>query len=218
MKALTKLLVATSVLALAAVASMASAEDFKPKKAGQFQVITRVTTVAPDESGNILTAAGVDSGLDVKIDDDTIPSLGLTYFFTDHIAVDLTLGTSQHQIKAVGGMTNADVHKTWVLPPVVTAQYHFNPAGKVSPYVGAGVNYMNFYSGKDQNGFKVRLKNGFGYAVQAGVDVALKGNWALNLDYKKIYFNTDAKINDGALKSKVDLDPSVASIGLAYRF
>lgn len=218
MKALTKILVGTSILALASVAGMASAQDFKPKQAGQFTVITRLTTVAPDEKGDILTAAGVDSGLDVKVDDDTIPSLGFTYFFTDHVAVEAILGTSQHQIKAVGGETNANVHKTWVLPPVVTAQYHFNPAGKVSPYVGAGVNYMNFYNGKDQNGFKVRLKNGFGYALQAGVDIALKGNWALNLDYKKVYYNTDAKINNGALKSDVDLDPSVASIGLAYRF
>jgi outer membrane protein len=105
-----------------------------------------------------------------------------------------------------------------VLPPVVTLQYHFNPAGKVSPYVGAGVNYMDWYGGKDQNGYKVRLKSGAGTALQAGVDVALKGPWALNLDVKKVFYSTDAKINNGALVSKVTLDPVVASVGIAYRF
>ncbi|MBP8248059.1 MAG: OmpW family protein, partial [Phenylobacterium sp.] len=97
-------------------------------------------------------------------------------------------------------------------------QYHFAPAAKVSPYVGAGVNYMLFHSGKDQNGFTVKLDDGFGYALQAGVDVAVKGPWSANLDVKKVFFETDAKINGGALKSKVKLDPWVLSVGFGYKF
>jgi len=206
-----------SLLALG-LASTASAQDFKPKAKGQFIVATRLTTVAPDESGDIKTSAGVDSGLDVKVNDDTVPTLGFTYFFTDHVAVEGILGTSKHEVRAVGGTTDVKVHSTWVLPPVVTVQYHFNPKGRVSPYVGAGVNAMIFYNDKDYNGFKVKLDDGLGYALQGGVDIALKGNWSINADVKKVWFNTDAKINDGALKSKVDLDPVVASVGLAYRF
>ncbi|MFT3997760.1 MAG: OmpW family outer membrane protein [Asticcacaulis sp.] len=209
--------IGTSLLALGLV-STASAQDFKPKAKGQFIVAARVTSVAPDEKGDIKTSAGVDSGLDVKVNDDTIPSLGFTYFLTDHIAVEAILGTSKHEVKAVGPGTDVKVHSTWVLPPVVTAQYHFNPKGRVSPYVGAGVNAMIFYNDKDYNGFKVKLDDGLGYAVQAGVDVALKGNWSINADVKKVWFSTDAKINGGALKSEVDLDPVVASVGLAYRF
>lgn len=209
--------IGASLLAMG-LATTASAQDFKPKAKGQFIVAARVTSVAPDEKGDIKTAAGVDSGLDVKVKDDTIPSLGFTYFFTDHIAVEAILGTSKHEVRAVGGTTDVKVHSTRVLPPVITAQYHFNPKGRVSPYVGAGVNAMIFYNSKDYNGFKVKLDDGLGYALQAGVDIALKGNWALNADVKKVWFSTDAKINDGALKSEVDLDPVVASIGLAYRF
>lgn len=208
-------------VALLASASLVSAQDtgFKPKQAGQFVVAARLTSVAPtDNNGPILTSAGAATGLNVDVGDDTIPSLGLSYFFTDNIAVEAILGTSQHTIKAVNATTNVEVHETWVLPPVVTVQYHFYPSAKVSPYVGAGVNYMNFYQGKDKNGFKVRAKNGFGLALQAGVDIALKDNWALNLDVKKVSFETDAKINNGALKSNVKLDPLVASVGLAYRF
>ncbi|ADU11790.1 OmpW/AlkL family protein [Asticcacaulis excentricus] len=206
-------------LALAmGLTTTASAQDFKPKAKGQFIVTSRVTSVAPDETGDIRTAAGADSGLDVKVGDDTIPSLGFTYFLTDNIAVEAILGTSRHEVRAVGGNTNVQVHSTWVLPPVIAAQYHFNPKGRVSPYVGAGVNGMIFYNSKDYNGFKVELDNGLGYALQGGVDIALKGNWSLNADVKKVWFSTDAKINNGALKSEVDLNPVVASVGLAYRF
>jgi outer membrane protein len=104
------------------------------------------------------------------------------------------------------------------LPPVVTAHYHLITAGKVSPYVGAGVNYMNWYSGKDLNGFKVRLKNSLGTALQVGANVKLKKNLVLNIDYKKVFYATDATINNGALVSDVTLDPSVVSVGLGYRF
>ena len=114
--------------------------------------------------------------------------------------------------------TDVLVHTAWVLPPVVTLQYHPLPAARVSPYVGAGVNYMLFYSSKDKNGFTVKLDDGFGYALQAGVNVKLKGPWLLNADVKKVWFNTDAKINGGALKSSVDLDPLVSSIGVSRKF
>lgn len=205
-------------LAGAVHAQDAAPTDFVAKHAGQFTVVARVTTVAPSERGDIVTAAGAASGLHVSVNNDTVPTLGFSYFFTDHVAVEAILGTSKHTISAVGGTTNVQVHDTWVLPPVVTLQYHFNPTGRVSPYIGAGVNYMAWYGGKDKNGFKVRLKDGLGTAVQGGVDIALKGHWALNLDYKKVFYNTDARINNGALKSHVKLDPSVVSLGVAYRF
>lgn len=206
------------VLALGAAATSAQAEDFVPKSKGMIVVNTRVTNVNPDVNDAIKTAAGADTGLKVDVKDDTKPTLGFTYFFTDNIAVEAILGTTQHSIYAKGPGTNVLVHKTWVLPPVVTAQYHFNPKGKISPYVGAGVNAMIFYNGKDKNGFKVDVDNDLGYALQAGVDVALKGRWTLNADVKKVFFETNAKINDGALKSKVNLDPWVVSVGVGYRF
>lgn len=206
------------LLAFAAATTHAEDAAFTPKHKGAFILTTRLTTVAPAEKGDIVTAAGAASGLHVGVNNDTVPTLGFTYFLTDHVAVEGILGTSQHTIKALGPATDVVVHKTWVLPPVVTLQYHFNPAGKVSPYVGAGVNYMDWYSGKNYNGFTVKLKSGMGTAVQAGVDVALKGRWALNLDVKKVFYKTNASINGGALMSKVKLDPVVASVGLAYRF
>ena len=77
---------------------------------------------------------------------------------------------------------------------------------------------MIFYSGKNKNGFDVDLDNGIGWALQAGADVALSGPWSLNLDAKKVFFNTDADINNGALKSDVQLDPWVLSAGISRRF
>ena len=70
-----------------------------------------------------------------------------------------------------------------VLPPTLLLQYYFNAAGKVRPYVGAGVNYTLFYNnGLHAGDTPVSIKNSsFGPALQAGVDVqvARKGvGWA----------------------------------------
>ncbi len=211
------LALAAAALAMAAAAP-AMAQDFTPKEKGTIVVTGRLTGVLPEESGKVVTSAGVDTGLDVEVSDDWKPTLGFSYFFTDNIAVEAILGTTRHEIDAVGGGASTPVHETWVLPPVVTLQYHFNPKGRVSPYVGAGVNAMVFYGGDDKSGFKVDIDNGFGTALQAGVDVALKGPWSLNLDAKKVWFETDASINNGALKSEVTLDPWVVSAGISRRF
>ena len=200
------------------LAGAAQAQDFKPKEQGLLMLNVRVSGVLTDASDPITTAAGADTGLRAKVGDDVMPTIGLSYFLTDHIAVEAIAGTTKHTVKATGPATDVAVHETWVLPPVVSLQYHFAPQAKVSPYVGAGLNYMIFYSGKDKNGFDVDIDNGFGYALQAGVDVAVQGPWSANVDAKKVFFETDASINGGALKSKVKLDPWVVSAGFGYKF
>ena len=212
------LLASLAIITSLGATGMAQAQDFKPLKAGSFVLNTRITNVAPANDAVIFTAAGADSGLKAKVGASTVPTVGFTYFLSDHVAVEAILGTSKHEIRAQGGTTDVAVHETWVLPPVVALQYHFAPEAKVNPYIGAGLNAMVFHSGKDKNGFAVKLSNGGGYALQAGVDIATKGNWTVNLDVKKIYFTTKAKINGGALTSKVHLDPLVVSAGIGYRF
>jgi outer membrane protein len=160
----------------------------------------------------------VDTGLNVDVGNSTMPTLGFTYFLTDNISVEAILGATQHEIRAQGGATDVAVHETWVLPPVVTLQYRPMPEARVSPYVGAGLNYMLFFEGQDRNGFTVDLVDGFGYALQAGADVALTGPWTLNVDVKKVWFDTTATINGGALTSDVNLDPLVVSVGFGRKF
>lgn len=228
MKAKALLLVATAATALASPvlaetvlaqnsATQTSTEWTAPR-AGDWIVTGRVSNVSSDTDAAITTAAGASSGLNVAVGDSTMPTLGFTYFLTDNWAIEGILGTTRHEIRAQGGATDVAVHETWVLPPVVTVQYRPLTQGKFSPYVGAGINAMIFYGGDNRNGFEVELDNGIGYAAQVGADIGLTGPWSLNVDVKKVWFSTDASINDGALKSDVDLDPWVISIGVGRKF
>ena len=209
---------AVALGAALAIAAPAAAQDFRPKEKGLLMLNARISGVLADAEEPILTGGGADSGLKAKVGDDVMPTLGLTYFLTDNLAIEAIAGTTQHEVKAVGPGTDVKVHETWVLPPVVTLQYRPTPNATISPYVGAGVSYMAFFSGKDKNGFEVDLDDGFGVALQAGADWNISGPWTLNLDAKKVWFDTDAKINGGALKSSVSLEPWVVSVGVGRKF
>ena len=221
-----KTTLAVGALAAALIGSAANAQSaatpdlahWQVARKGDWIVTGRVTSVSSDTDASIVTSAGASSGLNVDVGADVMPTLGFTYFLTDHISVEAILGATQHEIKAKGPATDVEVHKTWVLPPVITVQYRPAPESRLNPYVGAGVNYMLFFDGKDKNGFDVDLDDGFGYAVQAGADIAITGPWTLNVDVKKVWFDTDATINGGALKSDVDLDPWVISVGVGRKF
>lgn len=207
-----------AAVSLLAMTASAQAQEWQPPRAGDWLVTGRLTDVAPTADDAIVTSAGAATGLNVDVGDHIMPTLGFTYFLTDHWAIEAILGTTRHEIRAQGGATDVAVHETWVLPPVVTVQYRPITEGRISPYVGAGVNAMIFYNGDDLNGFTVDLDDGLGYAAQVGADIGLQGPWSLNLDVKKVWFNTDADINGGALKSDVDLDPWVVSIGIGRTF
>lgn len=206
-------------LTLAALAAApASAQDWQVARKGDWIIAGRITDISSSADDAITTAAGGSTGLQVDVGHDIMPTLGFTYFLTDNISVEAILGATRHEIRAQGGTTDVAVHETWVLPPIVTLQYRPAPAARVSPYVGAGLNYMLFFNGEDRNGFDVSLDDGLGYALQAGADVAISGPWSLNLDAKKVWFSTDASINAGSLKSDVNLDPWVVSVGISRKF
>jgi outer membrane protein len=206
-------------LTLAALAAApASAQDWQVARKGDWIIAGRITDISSRADDAITTAAGASTGLEVDVGHDIMPTLGFTYFLTDNISVEAILGATRHEIRAQGGTTDVAVHETWVLPPIVTLQYRPAPEARVSPYVGAGLNYMLFFNGEDRNGFDVSLGDGLGYALQAGADVAISGPWSINLDAKKVWFNTDASINAGSLKSDVNLDPWVVSVGISRKF
>jgi outer membrane protein len=135
------------------------------------------------------------------------------------IGAELILATTEHKAQGRGTLSGVPtLAKTWVLPPTLTLQYHFLPDAKIRPYVGAGINDTIFYNEDPGAAASIEYDNGFGYAFQAGADYMLDEHWMLNADVKKIFLNTDASVNNGAVTADVDLDPWVFGLGIGYRF
>ena len=100
MNAFKTLMLAAAAAVLATPALAQSDNAWTAPRAGDWIVTGRITSVAPTTEDAILTSAGAATGLKVDVSDDLKPTLGFTYFFTDHIAVEAILGTTQHEIRA----------------------------------------------------------------------------------------------------------------------
>lgn len=183
-------------------------------KAGDWMIRARAIGVIPQESSSL------NIGGEAKVNNSVTPELDFTYFFTQNIAAELILATTKHDVKAVGSSAgaNVDVGSAWLLPPTLTLQYHFTQFEGFKPYVGAGINYTHFYNEKAGALATVDYSDSFGAALQAGVDVHLQGNWYANLDVKKVFINTTAKFNGGAVRADVDIDPIIVGVGIGYHF
>lgn len=207
----------------AAAATAPAAPAFKAKEAGQWGLRLRALGVMPDETGDVRTAAGAATGLNAEVGEDWIPELDISYFFTKNIAAELILGTSRHKVNAVPAAGAAvPVGDVSLLPPTLTVQYHPLPESRISPYFGAGLNYTIFY-GEDAEGSTVTstaYDDNFGYALQAGVDIAVMDGWSVNLDVKKLWLGTTLHADSalGKLESEVDIDPVLIGVGVGYRF
>ena len=207
------------------VVNFVNAQD-KEEKSNEFkrwQVRLRgVGVVTPNQSAKI----GIIGG-DVQISDAFIPELDFTYFFTEHFAAELILGTAKHDVKAINTIAgDIDLGSAWLLPPTLTAQYHFYTSDKkiFKPYIGAGVNYTLFYNVKSGAVADVKYDNALGYAAQVGFDLMLDDTFFINVDAKRLFLSTDVTVDATNLvpglvvPAEVDIDPWLFGIGVGMKF
>lgn len=229
-------------LAAAFVPVLAQAE------AGDIVVRLRATHVAPDESSKLGaqtdatygagTAAALygSAGAQLQVGSNTIPEIDFSYYITKNIAAELilALGTRHDvNVSGAGGLVAHNLGSVNLLPPTLTAQWHFMPDQMFDPYLGAGGAYV---LGMDRSltaqvgalSLPIRTdRHAFGAVLQAGVDINLQDRWLLNFDVKKLWFSTDVKLDATAAGlapagyqkiDSLDVDPWVISIGFGKKF
>lgn len=185
------------------------------------------TAQAADDSGdwivraravNLQSANKDSTGLDLSVNDKTIPEVDITWFLSPNVAAELILTVPQkHDIRAGGDAIGSLKH----LPPTLTLQYHFTGLS-FRPYVGAGVNYTRFSSVNFAPAVAAALdpsidRNSFGLALQAGADFPLGDGWLLNVDVKKVQIRTDV-YSAGAKAGTFKVDPLLVGVGIGKRF
>ncbi|WP_396150612.1 OmpW family protein [Flavobacterium sp.] len=213
------------------VTTFTQAQEEKSNDFKRWQVRLRGIGVMPNESAKI----GIIGG-DVAISNAIVAELDFTYFFTENFAAELILGTAKHDvstvgsdISAIGGPTSFDVDlgSVMLLPPTLTAQYHFFPLKekKFKPYVGAGINYTLFYNIKEGDVVKdIEYDNAIGFAAQIGFDVMFDDTFFVNFDVKRLFLKTDVTVDatnlaEGlVIPAEVEINPWIVGLGFGMKF
>jgi outer membrane protein len=221
-----KTLLATTFLSAMAFGFAASAQSpldmnapLVGKEAGTIMIRARAIGLIPEDNSSSISAIGGHVTATAQV----APEVDLSYFFTDHVALELIAATTRHSVKATGtAVGDVDVGSVWALPPTLTLQCHFLPHSAFSPYVGVGLNVTVWYgeSAAKPTVTHFSVGNGWGPALQAGIDYNFSGHWFANLDVKQIFLNTDAHVDalGTTVKAHTALDPLVVGMGIGYRF
>jgi outer membrane protein len=217
-----------AIAALALVpATGASAQDN-----GAIQVKVLGTAVLPD--GGItdveVNALGLAAGSDTRASDSVVPTVAVEYFLSDNFSIETICCVTPHDVRGTGAINGARlVSDAVILPATVTAKLHLPLDAGFKPYIGAGPAYFVIF-GEDVDTTatalgltNVNLSNDLGFALQAGVDIAVNDRGlGLTIDAKRYFVNTTATFSNAAgavrLRTVHELDPWVVSAGLSYRF
>lgn len=205
MKALLPFALAATLGALAAPTVHAESNDSWVVRIGG-------AVVAPKSNNGTIAGARAD------VSSSTRPTIDLEYMFTPNWGVDV-LGASPflHDISLAGLGT---VARTKQLPPTFGINYHFMPNAAWSPFLGAGVNYTNFFSTHATGalyGNSVSIANSWGPAVRAGFDLKISEKWLATVDVRWAYIESDVKV-DNTKVGTAKIDPVVFGASIGYRF
>lgn len=135
----------TIVSGLIAAALLSTGFAASAHQAGDIIVRAGGVVVAPNESSEDVAGFG-----EFNISSNTQLGLNFGYMLTDNIGIELLAATPfSHDVslKGVG-----KIAETKHLPPTLVAQYYFGSAdSKLRPYIGAGVNFTNFFDSEFTN-------------------------------------------------------------------
>jgi len=188
---------------------------------GNFMARVGVSVVHPDSSADVFVGGASLAGADAEVSTEAVPSLTLTYFFNPNVAVELFCCFAKHEVDGKGALNGVDLGDTWIFPPALTLQYHFDSRRGFKPYVGAGVQYIAFFDESRSNlagSPRLDVDNAIGFTLQAGVDIEIGNGWYLNGDVKKTWLNTDVSWEGTAVTADLDLDPWIFTAAVGRRF
>jgi outer membrane protein len=201
--------------------------------------------VQPKESSGHLNVVETVAGLpanstELSVDNNTQLGITIDYQLNKNWTVELIAATPfSHDIQVSGSAIDGlAIGSSKHLPPTLLAQYHFDLGDSMfDPFVGLGLNYTNFFQEEasadlistlkalnvaDSNdSVGLKLKDSWGLAMQAGVNVKLADSWSAHLMLSKMDIDTTGRVlvNDTVIQSvDVSIDPYVWMLGARYSF
>ena len=189
-----------------------------------------LTRISPQVSSGDMSAPSFPS-TKADVSADAQLSGGITYMYTDNVAIDLPVALPfKHKLNGAGALAGAgQLGQVKALPFTVFAQYRFNQATTAfRPYVGVGVTYAHFFGESGSSaltaitnpggaGTQLSIQSKFAFTPQLGFTYALDERWTVDGSFNKTYLKTRTNFSTGQTLD-VTLNPNTYSLGLGMKF
>jgi len=212
----------TAALAAAAFANPACAApgDILIKVRGGYVLHSGSSKVAVEIDGSTVTA---------KAQGAVGGEASLTFFMTDHLAVEAALGGASYDLKDGSGRI---LSSAGLITPSAILQYHLLPQSRLfRPYAGIGAAYANFYSEKPGEiltdraealplSYATSLKGALAPVAQLGADIAINDQFYINVDGKYLGSNSRLTIDQGGARQTIShkMRSIIIGAGIGFRF
>ena len=209
-----------------ACASLAQAQT-----AGTLMVRAGATTIKPNVDSGDLSAPSL-PGTKAGINSASQVSSGITYMYTDNLAVDLPLALPfKHDIVGAGAIEGAGkIADVKALPATVLAQWRFmSPKSAFRPFVGVGLTYAYFFGargtptltaltgGNPNKPTTLSIGSKFAPTVQLGANLAIDRNWFVNGSYTYTPLTVTTTLSTGQTQES-KINPGSISLSVGYQF
>ncbi len=221
--------IAPRALAFAIAAAVPAAAS--AQAAGSWLVRLGATQIQPQVTSGDLSAPSK-PGTRIDVRSDTQPTAGVTYLWSDQLALDLPLSAGfRHDVTGDGAIAGAGkLAEVNALPVTLLVQWRFGAASStLRPYVGIGPTYAYFYEprstptltaitgGTPGRPTLLEMKSKLTVTAQLGLAWNFMPRWALDVAVTKTPLKTTGTLSTGqTIETK--LDPVSAHVGVAYRF
>lgn len=155
---------------------------------------------------------------DFTVDNAAGASLGATYLFSKHWAVELfSAFPNAHDLRDADGARSG---RFSMIPSSATLQYHITDStGRFRVYAGAGVAYARISSEvttASLGGQVLSLRDSSGLTAAVGLDMDLGSKWFANLDAR--WMDIDSSVHLGGVpRDTLEIDPLMFGLSIGRR-
>jgi outer membrane protein len=169
-------------------------------------------------------------GYNIELDPDDAVMLGanLTYYIHRYFSFELSGDYAKTDVELKAFSVSENIGEMKQIPIILNARFHFSTNQKISPYLSGGIGYyINDFDLSDSlssvlpPGYELDLEDSIGFNLGGGIQFLLNEHFALDLDLKYIWNNTDIEAKAPGYSTEeisVDLDNFYVGVGLKYFF
>lgn len=192
-----------------------------------FELIGRATWI--DSTGESLDFEE-DNDFGVEFDDEVGFGLAINAYLTDRFSVEIggTLIEPDFVLITFEPEGPSSTQGLEMIAVTGALQFHLFRSSRFDPYIGAGATYLIFDDVQQIGDITVNdveaieFEDDVGWMANAGVNIGLFRNFALNLDAKYSEIDVDGLVTfdrgDFTAERNVEFNPVLVSAGITWRF
>lgn len=216
--------IAAPLLVIVALLLVFGQVGFAQDMEGKFGIGARVAYV--NYSGDDYDYFGYN--IDLDPDDAVMFGGNLTYYIHRYFSFELSVDYAKTDVDLKVLSLSENIGEMKQIPIILNGRFHFSTNQKISPYLSVGIGYyINDFDLSDSlssvapSGFELDPEDSIGFNLGGGIQFLLNEHFALDLDLKYIWNETDVEAKAPGYTTEeisVDLDNFYVGIGLKYYF